>query len=118
VTLILRLLAIVTLAALLNACAPRQQTYMRWMANHGASQDQFMRDRYTCYQETKTATSAAAVNQYGGAARSQVMPSCSAFNACLAARGYYRAADTANLDDFKQRGNYFVPAGAQVQCSL
>jgi hypothetical protein len=36
---------------------------------------------------------------------------------CLAARGYYRVADTTNLDDFKRPGKCCVPAGTQIQCS-
>jgi hypothetical protein len=75
-------LIVVLLALLASACAPRPQAYMRFSSD-GASQDQFMKDRYTC----------------------------------LAARGYYRVADTTNLDDFKRPGKCCVPAGTQIQCS-
>ena len=112
-----RLLIAVTAAGVLNACAARQQSYMRYVNNRAVSQDQFMKDRYSCYQETQARVSAAAADRYGAAARSQVMPPCSAFNACMAARGYYRAADTTNLEDFKRPGNYYVPQGAAIQCS-
>jgi hypothetical protein len=105
----------IMLALLMAGCASRPQTYMRYVGSTGASQDQFMKDRYTCYQETRARMSGAYANQYGAAAGSQVVPPCSAFNACLAARGYYRA-DTTNLDDFKVPGNYFVPASAMIQC--
>ena len=50
----------------------------------------FAQARYECAQETSQRVSGGFVNQYGGVASSRVMPSCSAFNACLAARGYYR----------------------------
>ena len=55
----------------------------------GSFQD-FATVRYQCLQETKTRTSGAFVNQYGGAASSDVTPSCTAFDACLASKGYYR----------------------------
>lgn len=105
-------LFIIVLGVALGGCAP---TYIRYVSNTGATQDQFMRDRYSCYQETQQRVSAAYVNQYGGAAGSQVLPSCSAFNACLAARGYYRA-DTNNPADFNRPGSYAVPAGTVIQC--
>jgi hypothetical protein len=94
-------------------CAP---SYMRYVSNNGASQQQFMQDRYACYQETRERVSSAAVNRYGGAASSQVIPSCSAMGACLAARGYFRS-DTSDLADFQKPGNYSVPQGAVLQCS-
>lgn len=106
---------IILLLAAMGGCASTP-AYMRYVSNTGASQDQFMKDRYACYQETRARVSGAFVSQYGGAANSQVMPPCSAFNACLAARGYYRA-DTTNPNDFNQRGSYSVPQGAMIQCS-
>jgi len=39
------------------------------------------------------------------------------FNACLAARGYYRVADTPDLAVFQQPGNFYVPASAMLQCA-
>jgi hypothetical protein len=49
--------------------------------------------RYQCLQETseEQSGSAASINKYGGAASSTstVMPTCSHFQACLAAKGYY-----------------------------
>ncbi len=106
-------LVIILAASILSGCAP---SYMRFVSNNNVTQDQFMRDRYACYQETQQRTSAAYINQYGGAASSRVIPSCSAFNACLAARGYYRS-DTTNLADFQTPGNFSVPQGAVIQCS-
>jgi len=55
----------------------------------GTFQD-FAQARYQCTQETSRRVSGAYVNQYGGSSSSNVMPSCSAFSACLAAKGYYR----------------------------
>ena len=75
--------------------------------NYGATQEQFMKDRYECYRETQQRASSAYVNRYGGAARSQVIPSCSAFLACLASRGYLLS---------NTSGNLIVPTGAEIQC--
>lgn len=105
-------LALAFLVMTLSACAP---TYIRYMSNNNATQDQFMKDRYACYQETQQRTSSAFINQYGGAASSVVIPTCSAFNACLAAHGYYRA-DTRNLADFNTPGSLSVPQGTVLQC--
>lgn len=104
----------VVLLTAIGGCSP---SYIRWVSNNGASQDQFMRDRYSCLQETQQRISGAYVNQYGGAANSTVTPTCSAWRACMAARGYYQAANTSNLDDFKQRGSLFVPEGTLINCS-
>lgn len=106
-------LSIILLVTAISGCAP---TYIRWMTTTGATQQQFMNDRYACLQQTQQRVSGAYVNQYGGAASSQVVPPCSAFNACLAARGYYRA-DTANPADFSQAGSLSVPQGTAIQCS-
>lgn len=105
--------AALVLAAAVSGCAP---TYVRYMTTTGASQQQFMADRYTCLRETQQRVSGAYVTQFGGAASSHVMPSCSALNACLAARGYYRA-DTSNRSDFNQPGSLHVPQGAMIQCA-
>ena len=104
-------LGVALVVAAVSGCAP---TYIRYI-NPNATQEQFMKDRYECYQETQQRISGAYVNQYGGAASSRVMPSCSAFNACIAARGYIRS-DTTNLADFNQPGSLSVPQGAVLQC--
>lgn len=106
----------ILLVAMVSGCAAPTPTYIRYVSNTGATQQQFMRDRYTCYQETRAIFSAAVANKYGGAAASQVIPPCSGFNACLAARGYYRS-DTTNLADFNHPGSLVVPQGAALQCS-
>ena len=94
-------LSVAVALALLSGCV----TVPRY-AGSGKSQADFMRDRYQCYQETQQRVSGAYVNRYGGAADSRVMPSCSAFSSCLAARGYYES----------ERGNLVVPSGAGIQC--
>src|SRR2546425_1016341 len=106
-------LGIILLVATVSGCAT---TYYRYISTSGATQEQFMRDRYSCYQETQQRVSNAYVNQYGGTSSSQVRPTCSAFNACLAARGYHRS-DTTNLADFNQPGSLSVPQGAVIQCT-
>ena len=106
------LVLMVALVATTSGCAT---TYIRWINSRGVSQEQFMKDRYACLQETQQRVSESYINQSGGAASSQVMPSCSAWNSCLSARGYYRS-DTTNIDDFRQPGNLFVPPGTIVYC--
>lgn len=76
-----------------------------------------MRDRYACYQETRAAVSNAIVIRQGAAANAQVVPSCDALAACLAARGYYRS-DTSNLADFNQPGSLRVPPGTVIRCNV
>jgi hypothetical protein len=89
-------------------CASTAPTIMRWTNNNNATQDQWMKDRYACYSETQQRISGATVNQSGGNANSIVIPMCSAFNACLAARGYVRSDATGTLT---------IPEGAVVQCA-
>lgn len=94
----------------LQGCAqvqpqPAQAVQMRY-TNYAATQEQFLRDRYACLQETQQRVSGAVISGYGGAARSQVIPSCSAMSACLAARGYLRSSN----------GNLVVPPGTEIQC--
>ena len=54
----------------------------------GSFQD-FANARYECVQQTSARVSRAPVNEYSIFAGSSVMPSCSAFTACLASKGYY-----------------------------
>ena len=101
------LIGVSLIAASVSACTTTPPTVMRWTNNNNATYDQWMKDRYACYNETQQRVSGAYVGPYGGAASSTVIPSCSAFNACLAARGYFRSDATGTLT---------VPAGAVVQC--
>lgn len=106
----------ILLVAMVSGCAAPAPTYTRYASNTGATQQQFMRDRNACYEETRAILSAAVANKYGGAAASQVIPPCRDFNACLAARGYSRS-DTSNLADLNQPGSLVVPQGAALKCS-
>ena len=108
---------ILLLSAVVSGCTPMPQTYFRFTSSNNATEQQFVNDRYECYKETQQQVSNAIVNQYGGVANSQVMPLCSAFYACLAARGYYRAADTTDLTVFNTPGNYYVPQSAEIHCA-
>ena len=75
----------ISVAFLATGCATRYN-------GPGTFQD-FAKARYQCVLETSARVSGAAVTQYGAAASSRVMPSCSAFAACLAAKGYFEAVD-------------------------
>lgn len=58
---------------------------------------EFAQTRYQCLQETKARVSSGFANQYGASTGSSVMPNCSAIDACMAAKGYYRNKN-GNLD--------------------
>lgn len=105
-----------SLLILLSGCASGPQSYYRYVGPTNKSQQDFMGDRYQCLRETQQRVSNAFVNQYGGAGNSSVMPSCSAFNACLGAKGYYRQ-DTTDLSVFNVPGNFKIPPGAVINCS-
>ncbi len=72
----------------------------------------FLKDRFACYQETKQVVSEFRANQYGGYGSAKVKPSCSAFNACLAAKGYFETynsqASGANI--------LTIPVTARIDC--
>ena len=69
------------------APAPYKGTYR--FTGPGTFQE-FAQTRYQCLQETKARVSSGFANEYGASAGSSVMPSCSAIDACMAAKGYYR----------------------------
>jgi hypothetical protein len=94
----------ILLSAVLAACAP---TIIRYTNNNNSTYDQWIKDRYACLQETQQRVSAAQINQYGGSSTSVVVPTCSAYNACLTSRGYFRSDDGGTLT---------VPKGAVVKC--
>jgi len=54
----------------------------------GSFQD-FANVRYQCVKETSARFSSGSADRYGAAASSSVKPSCSAFKACLASKGYF-----------------------------
>ena len=92
ISLVSKNVGVTLIIAAVSGCATTP-TYIRYI-NPKSTQEQFMKDRYACYIETQQRVSSAYANQYGGAASSQVIPSCSAIGACLAARGYYRSDTT------------------------
>lgn len=96
-------LSVAVVLVFITGCVTTPSRYTAY----GKSQDDLMRDRYQCYQETQQRVSGAYVNRYGGAANSSVIPSCGAFNACLAARGYLKS----------ENGNLVVPSGALIDCT-
>ena len=87
--------------------------YVRYVNNAipAPSQQQWVQDRYACFQQAQQGP--AQVD--GGAGSSLVAPSCGAFNACLAARGYYRT-DTTNAADLDLPGSYGVPQSPNIRC--
>lgn len=86
-----------------------------------ASYQELLNDRYECAIETSARSSAASasVNTNSGigasTSSSQVLPSCSLFNACLAARGWIRY-DGVNLDDPNRVHGYHVPNSLGINC--
>jgi hypothetical protein len=76
------------------APAPYKGTYR--FSGPGTFQE-FAQVRYQCLQETKARVSSGFANEFGASAGSTVKPSCSAFAACLAAKGYYNDPN-GNLD--------------------
>jgi hypothetical protein len=102
------LMLIVGSSLLLCGCGSTTYT-----SKNNATQDQFMKDRYACYQETKTFGSFASVGPYGGGGGSSVRPTCDAFAACLAAKGYYET----SAGETPVNGTVLtVPSGASISC--
>jgi hypothetical protein len=99
-----------TLAAvglLLSGCATaRPPVQMIRYSKPGGTQEQFMKDRYECLQESQQRVSGAAVDAYGGAANSQVVTKCGLWVSCMGARGY-------TVDP---TGNLSAPPGMVVLC--
>jgi hypothetical protein len=95
-------------AVLVCGCATAPPPIMRWTSNNHATQEQWLHDRTTCYNETQQRISDGSVDQSGVKANSVDGPMCRAFNACLAARGYTRSDATGALT---------IPEDASVQCA-
>jgi outer membrane murein-binding lipoprotein Lpp len=81
---------------------------MRWMSNNHASQEKWLNDRNTCYNETQRGLTDESPDQPGVKTNSVDGPICRAFNACLAAHGYVRSDATGTLT---------IPQDASVQCA-
>jgi hypothetical protein len=96
-------------AVLVSGCATTPPPpVMRWTSNNNATQEKWLNDRNTCYNETEQRMSEGSVDQSGAKANSVDGPICRAFNACLAARGYIRSDATGALT---------IPEGASVLCA-
>lgn len=89
--------------------------YTRWTGPSSNSQQDFMNIRYQCLKETQARVSSAYINQYGGSSSSNVRPPCSAWNACMASKGYYQS-DTTDASVFNRPGNFSVPESALIYC--
>jgi hypothetical protein len=76
----------VTLAACTSASAPSQPVSR--FTRSGATQQQFMADRYACYQAAQQQISGPLTNASPGAASPQVVASRSMWLSCMQARGY------------------------------
>jgi len=109
-----RVMCLLSLVAL-GACSMQAPSYYRYQSSNGATEQQFMRDRYVCEQEMERSMISANVDQSGDAPDGQPVPQCSVFYVCLSARGYTRM-DTKNLSDLNQPGSLAVPQGAAIRC--
>ena len=80
---------LISVVVLLSGCAGAPYGGTLRFTGPGTFQD-FANTRYQCAQETSRRVGGAYINQYGGSSSSNVVPSCSVFAACLAAKGYYK----------------------------
>ena len=69
-------------------------------APEGATQSELLTVRFECWKETATSAGG------GGLFESELLPNCSAFAACMAARGYIR----------NPQGSLVVPESAKLDC--
>jgi hypothetical protein len=79
-------IALVTLTACTTAPAPPQPVSR--FTKPGATQEQFMSDRYACYQAAQEQISGPLMNASPGAASGQVVASRSMWLSCMSSRGY------------------------------
>jgi hypothetical protein len=85
----MRLIVLAAALFALTACVARPPPKpVSRFTKPGATQQQYMADRYACYQESAQNASGAYVNQYAGAAQSGVVHSHNAWLACMGGRGY------------------------------
>ena len=91
------------LATVLTSCSGTLPKF----SHPTATQEKFLQDRYACYRETAQRVSTASVGEYGGGAVSEVVPNCSAFRACLAARGYLET----------ENGSLVVTSSTKINCN-
>lgn len=80
-------LILLPMVAVLTACATTPQVPLT-REKAGATNQEFMADRYACLQESSSRVSGAAVNAYGGVSSSAVSCNYQLYDACMNARGY------------------------------
>lgn len=98
----MRIMMALAFSLLAAGCVTQVVRYSR----PGTTQQQFMKDRYECLQESEQRVSAAAVTAYGGGATSGVVASCGVWISCMGARGYVT----------DPNGSLFAPPGMIVHC--
>src|SRR6266700_2405054 len=81
----------ITLLFSYAGCA-RTTTVIRWQ-KVGGTQEEFMRDRYTCIQDARRRVSGAYVQGGSGSASSGEVISRDIFVSCMGARGYVQDAN-------------------------
>jgi hypothetical protein len=101
----MRIVLPVAAIVFLAACAFEPLHYGPW-TKAGATEEEFMKDRYECLQQAQQRVSGAFVNGYGGAASSEVVSNCGVWVSCMGARGY-------TLDP---NGNLNAPQEMVVRC--
>jgi starvation-inducible outer membrane lipoprotein len=99
-------LSLAMLALTLAACssAPTAPQPPAKFTKPGATQEQFMSDRYACYQAAQQQIGGPLMNASPGAASPQVVASRSMWLSCMQARGY--------VPD--PNGSLSAPAGSQL----
>jgi hypothetical protein len=90
-------------AIILSGCATTPPPTMRY-AKLGASQQDFMRDRYECIKQAQQPRTGAFVSGYGGSSVGTIVTSRPIFVSCMSAKGY-------TLD---QAGPLVAPPGTVV----
>jgi hypothetical protein len=83
-----RVMLAAALAVAASGCVAPQPLPVARFSKPGATQEQYMADRYACYQDSAHNASGAYVSAYGGAASSGVVHSRGEWLACMGARGY------------------------------
>lgn len=69
-------------------CAVNPPQPMLRYSKYGATQEEFMKDRYECLLQSQRQVSGSYVGAYGGASSSSTVCSMGVWKACLGARGY------------------------------
>lgn len=106
---------------LLTSCTSTNYSNRYYTApNENATFQNLLEARYVCLQETvaTVSSSSASVTSTQGQASSssRQLPNCSAYRACLAARGWIRESRI-DLDDPRRPYGFHVPSNLAVSCS-